>query len=70
VLPKTPRHFRDHTIDQFFEAPRRGHSRKPEIAYEIIERAVEGPYLEMFARHPVERPGWSYCGDQAAIGFV
>jgi N6-adenosine-specific RNA methylase IME4 len=41
-------------------APRREHSRKPDEAYERIERLVAGPYLELFARHT--RPGWATWG--------
>jgi N6-adenosine-specific RNA methylase IME4 len=42
--------------------PRREHSRKPDCAHDRIERLVDGPYLEMFARR--RRPGWSAWGDQ------
>jgi len=37
------------------------HSRKPAEVYERIERLVDGPYLEMFARPP-HRPGWTGLG--------
>jgi N6-adenosine-specific RNA methylase IME4 len=46
-------------------APRREHSRKPEDAYGRIERLVDGPYLELFAR--ASRPGWDALGDQAGL---
>src|SRR6516165_11112704 len=47
-------------------APRREHSRKPDDAYEIIERAYpELPKIELFARR--ERPGWVPWGNQAQI---
>lgn len=42
--------------------PRREHSRKPDCVYERIERLVDGPYLELFARN--ERPGWKSWGNQ------
>ena len=50
------------------EAPRdekgqRIHSRKPEAAYQLIERRTTGRRLEMFAR--VARPGWDAWGNQA-----
>ena len=67
VRPNTPRQFRDHCIDQFFETPRGEHSVKPDEVYDMIERACAGPYLELFARQPKRREGWSYCGDQAAM---
>src|SRR5260370_40051443 len=42
---------------------KREHSRKPDEQYKIIEQCSPGPFLEMFARHPVE--GWVQWGDQA-----
>ena len=42
--------------------PRREHSRKPDCIPQRIERLVEGPYLEMFAR--TQRPGWTAWGNQ------
>jgi N6-adenosine-specific RNA methylase IME4 len=41
-------------------APRGRHSEKPEEVYNRIERLVDGPYLELFARR--ERPGWTCLG--------
>lgn len=46
-------------------APRREHSRKPDEVYERIERLVDGPYLELFARNT--RPGWKSWGQQAGL---
>jgi N6-adenosine-specific RNA methylase IME4 len=46
------------------QAPAREHSRKPDQAYEIIERAYpELPKIELFARFG--RPGWAAWGDEA-----
>ena len=42
---------------------RREHSRKPDCVHERIERLVEGPYLELFARQ--SRPGWATWGNEA-----
>lgn len=42
--------------------PRREHSRKPDCIYERIERLVDGPYLELFARQ--QRPGWTAWGNE------
>lgn len=53
---------RDKGVRQVIMSPRREHSRKPDETYERIERLVEGPYLEMFARQ--EWPGWSAWGDE------
>ena len=49
-------------VQQLIVAPRREHSRKPDETHERIERLVEGPYLEMFARQA--RPNWSVWGNQ------
>lgn len=45
-----------------FEAPRRGHSVKPDEAFDFITRMSHAPFLEMFARKP--RPGWDVWGDE------
>ena len=52
----------DGTIPSIISAPRGKHSEKPDIFYKTIEKAVGGPYLEMFGRK--ERDGWTVCGDQ------
>lgn len=49
-------------VRQLIIAPRREHSRKPDEIYERIERLVDGPYLEMFARQ--RRPGWDAWGNE------
>lgn len=43
------------------------HSAKPDGFYDLVERACEGPYLEMFARRA--RFGWEYAGD-GSLGTV
>jgi N6-adenosine-specific RNA methylase IME4 len=45
--------------------PRREHSRKPDEVRERIERLVDGPYLELFARQT--KPGWDCWGDQPGL---
>lgn len=52
----------DAGVRQIVSAPRREHSRKPEI-HGRLERLVAGPYLELFARR--SRPGWTTWGNQA-----
>ena len=57
--------------DSVIEAPRREHSRKPDEAYEIIERMYpELPRIELFARQT--RPGWAAWGNEigAEKGFT
>lgn len=46
---------------------KREHSRKPDEAYDLIERCSPGPFLELFARGA--RPGWSAWGNQAQDYF-
>lgn len=43
-------------------APVREHSRKPDEAFDRMERYCAGPYLELFARQ--SRPGWDAFGNQ------
>jgi|HubBroStandDraft_1064217.scaffolds.fasta_scaffold10677_5 N6-adenosine-specific RNA methylase IME4 len=43
--------------------PRREHSRKPDCVHSRIERLVDGPYLELFARQ--SRPGWTTWGNES-----
>jgi N6-adenosine-specific RNA methylase IME4 len=43
--------------------PRREHSRKPDCVHGRIERLVDGPFLELFAR--ASRPGWSTWGNES-----
>jgi N6-adenosine-specific RNA methylase IME4 len=52
-----------HEWKQPYENGTRKHSAKPEGAYDLIERASPGPYLELFARRA--RLGWSYWGNEA-----
>lgn len=44
---------------------RREHSRKPDVVRERIERLVDGPYLELFARET--KPDWDCWGNQVAL---
>ena len=45
-----------------FATRKREHSRKPREVYPLIEECSPGPYLELFAREPVE--GWTCWGDE------
>ena len=51
----------DGTIQSIISAPRRAPA-KPDIFYQTIEKAVGGPYLELFGRK--KRAGWTVCGNQ------
>lgn len=52
-------------VRQAIVEPRRQHSRKPDCVYERIERLVEGPYCELFAR--TQRPNWTSWGNQVGM---
>lgn len=43
-----------------FEAAKRGHSIKPDVFLDIVERSSPAPYVELFARAP--RFGWDSWG--------
>jgi N6-adenosine-specific RNA methylase IME4 len=49
-------------VRQGIIAPRREHSRKPEGVHARIERLVDGPFVELFARE--SRPGWDCWGNE------
>src|SRR5262249_9442644 len=51
-----------HDVRELIVAPRRKHSQKPDEQYARIERLVDGPYVELFARQ--RRPGWVAWGDE------
>ena len=46
----------------WFEAPRREHSRKPEVARDIISKCFDGSKLELFARQ--RTLGWDCWGNE------
>jgi N6-adenosine-specific RNA methylase IME4 len=52
-----------HTWKFPYENGARAHSRKPDGALDLIERASPGPYVELFARRA--RFGWDYWGDES-----
>ena len=47
------------------QARTRGHSRKPDELYDIIEQCSPGPRLELFARY--KREGWVQWGDEMGV---
>ena len=53
---------KDHSIPSWFMAPRGKHSEKPELLQDMVERLIDGPYLELFARR--KRKGWTCIGDE------
>lgn len=53
---------KDAGVRQGIIEPIRQHSRKPDCVHERIQKLVDGPYLELFARQ--SRPGWTTWGNQ------
>lgn len=49
-------------VRRLIMSPRREHSRKPDEVRDAIEQLVDGPYVELFARHTKE--GWDSWGNQ------
>lgn len=54
--------WRSKSVRNQITAPARGHSRKPDQMPRDIERLLDGPYLELFARE--RRPGWDAWGNE------
>ena len=54
----------DRSISSLIEAPKTGHSRKPNAFYDMVARRSEGPYLDMFSRQV--RSGWTVWGDEVS----
>ena len=48
--------------ENIVSSQKREHSRKPDEAYDLIERCSSGPFLELFARAP--RDGWTQWGNE------
>jgi N6-adenosine-specific RNA methylase IME4 len=53
---------RSRGVRQLILEPRREHSRKPDRTAGDLERLVDGPYIERFAR--AQRSGWTCWGDE------
>ena len=57
---------RSRSLSTVFTADRRRHSAKPELFFDIVEEASEGPYLDMFSRSQPRLGGeWDTWGDEA-----
>jgi N6-adenosine-specific RNA methylase IME4 len=57
----------DASVRQAIIAPRRQHSRKPEVVHGRIEQLVAGPYLELFARR--RHAGWDAWGNETDLTY-
>jgi N6-adenosine-specific RNA methylase IME4 len=65
IRGKYPRKAGATSVRQFFEAPRRLHSQKPELFPLHVKSLFDGPYLELFAREePLWSQDWDIWGDQ------
>ena len=53
-------------VHQVVNAPVAEHSRKPDEVRTRIERLLPGPYLELFARQPIQ--GWATWGNELPVG--
>jgi len=56
------KHFLDNSLMSWLECSRSKHSVKPEQVRSMLERASQGPYLELFARLPAT--GWTSWGNE------
>jgi N6-adenosine-specific RNA methylase IME4 len=55
----------DHGVPELIVAPRLQYARKPEVAYQYIERLYSGPYIELFSRNT--RKGWTSWGNETSL---
>jgi len=62
VMGKIARNEVATNVRELIVAPMGDHSQKPHATYARIERLVDGPYLELFARNA--RHGWDSFGDE------
>ena len=49
-------------VQQLIVSKLREHSRKPDEMYDKVERLLEGPYIELFARN--KRDNWDSWGNE------
>jgi N6-adenosine-specific RNA methylase IME4 len=59
--------FNDKSMKSWIEADRTRHSAKPDSVREMVERASDGPYLELFGRKLVD--GWTVFGNQVSSEY-
>jgi N6-adenosine-specific RNA methylase IME4 len=69
VRGKAP--FKFHGQRSTLHFPRQQHSRKPQEMIPLIERVLDGPYLELFARErPNSHRDWSVWGNEIESDIV
>lgn len=59
--------FNNRALKSWIEADRTKHSAKPESVREMVEKASDGPYLELFGRKLVK--GWTVFGNQISSSY-
>lgn len=57
-----PGRLKRNDLGNVIEAPVLWHSKKPDFIYSLIEKAVDGPFLELFARQKTK--GWDVWGNE------
>jgi len=62
-----PGPFKDKGLRSVFRADVQQHSCKPDELYQLVEKATDGPYIDLFARAAPE--GWSIWGEGLLDGF-
>ena len=63
--------FKFHSQRSIAQFPRQDHSHKPEEMIPLIERILDGPYLELFARRrPNSHDDWSVWGNEIDSDIV
>lgn len=60
--------FADHSQMSWLHHDRVGHSKKPGVVRQNIEKTSPGPYLEMFGREIIE--GWTVFGNQVKSSLL
>jgi N6-adenosine-specific RNA methylase IME4 len=65
VRGRLPSQAKPKNVRSIIEEEKTVHSRKPQKAYEVIERVSPGPRLELFAR--AKRDGWTVWGDDDEV---
>lgn len=59
--------FNDRSLKSWAEVERKKHSAKPDCIRQMIEKASNGPYLELFGRKQVA--GWTVFGNQVSGSY-
>lgn len=62
---KGPHGAAEHGWSTLIIAPRRGHSEKPQVFYDMVEELGSPPRLELFSRR--QRLGWDCWGDELGV---